>query len=54
MAVWHDVLGWAISEYYGFYLTALDLSVGNIVETDVDFGKAEEIEVSSIDVFQVD
>ena len=54
MAVWHDVLGWAVTEDYRFYLTALDLSVGNIVKTDVDFGKAEEIEVSGINVLQVD
>ena len=54
MAVWHDVLGWAITKDYCFYLAALDLSVGNIVKADVDFSKAEEIEVSGIYVLQVD
>ena len=54
MAVGHDVLGWAVSEDYRFYLTALDLSVGNIVKTNVDLSKAQEIEVSGIDVLQVD
>jgi hypothetical protein len=53
MAVWHDVLRWAVTQDHRFYLAALDLSVRDIVKTNVNLSKAEEIEVSGIHVLQV-
>ena len=54
MTIWHDIFRRAISQENCFHLTTLYFWRRYIVQPSIYFRKTQEVEISGINIFQID